>query len=175
MKTCAVCGYEGEESNVMTAPCRDSYCRGCVNELFDRAARHEVNFPPTCCGRVVTLEDAKMFLSTEIYDKFQENFEEFSTTNRTYCFDPKCRTFISPKAVHDDKATCPACKKLTCITCKAEAHEGDCPDDTVCTFPDEIFLMDYSTSRKTCSQRKRLPKTSFKCLIAQTSSVKKRC
>ena len=129
MKDCVVCGDEVKESNTMTAPCGDTYCGGCVDELFDRAAKHELDFPPKCCGQLITLEGARLFLSPAIHDKFQEKSEEFSTRNRTYCFDPMCLSFISPKAIDDDKAKCPACQKSTCTMCKGEAHEGDCPED----------------------------------------------
>ena len=67
-----------------------------------------------------TLEGARLFLLPDIYDKFREKLEEFSTTNRTYCFDPKYLSFISPKAIDDDKIKCPACRKLTCTIYNAE-------------------------------------------------------
>ena len=68
-----------------------------------------------------TLEGARLFLLPDIYDKFREKLEEFSTTNRTYyCFDPKYLSFISPKAIDDDKIKCPACHKSTCTISKAE-------------------------------------------------------
>lgn len=128
-KECAVCKDEVEASTMMEAPCGDSYCGGCVNELFDRAAKYEINFPPKCCNKAITLEKAELFLSSDIYNKFQKSFEEFSTTNRTYCSDPECATFIPPKAIDDHEAKCPTCQKMTCTTCKAKAHHGDCLED----------------------------------------------
>lgn len=129
MNDCAACNDKVSQFHTMRAPCGHTYCRICVKELFDRAAKHEINFPPKCCDQVITLEEAGLFLSLDIYDKFQEKSEEFSTINRTYCSDPECVTFIPPKAIDNQKAKCPACQKLTCIACKAKAHEGDCPED----------------------------------------------
>ena len=120
VKLCVVCVHEEED---MTAPCGHPYGRKCVNELFDRAIKNESNFPPKCCGQIITLEDSALFLSPDIYSKYQERSEEFSLTNRTYCFDHECGTFIPPKANVGDKAKCP------CIGCKAAAHEGDCLGD----------------------------------------------
>ena len=128
-KDCVVCQDEVEESISMEAPCGHTYCIGCVNKLFDRAAKYEINSPPKCCGKVITLEEAELFLFPDIYNKFQESSEEFSTTNRTYCSDPECVTFIPPKAIDDNKAKCPACQKMTCTTCNAKAHDGDCLED----------------------------------------------
>ncbi|CAD6570948.1 MAG: hypothetical protein ASARMPREDX12_003992 [Alectoria sarmentosa] len=129
MKDCAVCGLELEESNFIIAPCGDTYCGGCVNELFDRAAKHEFNFPPRCCGQIIPLESTEWLLSRDIYYKFLEKSEEVSTTNRTYCSDPECATFILTKAIDGREAKCPACQKLTCTVCKAEVHKGDCLED----------------------------------------------
>ena len=128
-KDCAVCGDAEKKSNMMAAPCGDAYCSGCVDMLFDRAAEKEYDFPPKCCGQIITLADAGKFLSFETYGKFLDKIEEFSTTDRTYCSDPECKTFISSKAFENEKAKCPTCQKLTCIMCKAEAHGGDCPED----------------------------------------------
>ena len=129
MKDCVACGHEEEQLNLMTAPCDHTYCRRCVNKLFEGAAENESNFPPKCCGETITLENTRGFLTPGIYNSFQRRSEEFSTTNRTYCSDPECVTFISPNTIVDDKAKCPACRKLTCTVCKAAAHEGDCPED----------------------------------------------
>ena len=62
MKNCVVCGYEEEKLGIMTAPCGHTYCGECINKLFDRAAEDESNFPPKCCGEIITLEDTKWFL-----------------------------------------------------------------------------------------------------------------
>lgn len=129
MKNCVVCEYEVEELSIMIAPCGDTYCGRCVNKLFDRAAQDESSFPPKCCGQIITQENVERFLSPDIYKRFQVRSEEFSTPDRTYCSDPSCVTFISSNATVGDKAKCPACHKLTCIACKTEAHEGDCPED----------------------------------------------
>lgn len=131
MRNCVVCGYEVEELSIMIAPCGHTYCGKCINKLFDRAAGDESSFPPRCCGQIITQENVERFLSPDIYKRFQEKSEEFSTMDRTYCSDPKCVTFISSNATVGDKAKCPACQKSTCIACKAEAHEGDCPEDPV--------------------------------------------
>ena len=125
---CEACQSE-KLSKFMIAPCGCFYCEGCVNALFDLAAKCELNFPPKCCGLVITLEIAKEHLSVDVYTKFQEVFEEFSTTKRIYCSDPKCAKFISPRAIDGGPARCSACQKLTCIVCNEKAHEGNCLED----------------------------------------------
>lgn len=102
MRNCVVCGYEVEELSIMIAPCGHTYCGKCINKLFDRAAGDEYSFPPKCCGQIITQEHVERFLSPDIYKRFQEKSEEFSTTDRTYCSDPKCVTFISSNATVGD-------------------------------------------------------------------------
>ena len=153
MKVCVACGYEDEERYLMTAPCGHTYCGKCVNKLFDRAAEYESNFPPKCCGQVITLEGTNFVLSPKTHNKFLERSEEFSTLNRTYCYDPRCATFIPPKASVGDIAKCPACERWTCIVCKGEAHKGNCPEDTaVRSF--EIAVTEARFQR--CLQCKRV-------------------
>ena len=126
MMECVVCGRKEAEHNAMKAPCGDTYCGECTNDLFSHATDFEINFPPKCCGRVIPLEGTGYLLSWHIYKKFQEKSEEFSTTDRTYCSDPNCGTFIPLKSINGDEANCPACHNSTCVVCKGEAHEGDC-------------------------------------------------
>lgn len=126
---CAACRDEVDLSDVMLASCGCIYCKDCVNRLFDLAARSESDFPPRCCGLFITLEIAEQHLSVDVKNKFQEAYEEFTTTDRIYCSDPRCARFISPKAIDDGRAKCPTCRRLTCILCKEEAHVFDCPED----------------------------------------------
>ena len=136
MKTCVACTCQMEEVDVIEAPCGHNFCRECINRVFELSVEDESNFPPKCCDPL-TLEDTGSFLSSEIYEKFREKSEEFSATTRTYCFDPTCAAFISPKAIGDDKAKCPACQKMTCTRCKAEDHEGDCAEN----LADQSFMI----------------------------------
>lgn len=160
MMECVVCGKKEAEHNAMKAPCGDTYCGECVNDLFSHATDFEINFPPKCCGQVIPLEDTGFLLSWQVYKKFQEKSEEFATTNRTYCYDPECGTFIPPKAINDDKANCPACHKSTCVTCKAEAHEGDCLND-----PADESLMTAAAAAgfQQCQECKRMIELSEGC------------
>lgn len=160
MMECVVCGKKEAEQNAMKAPCGDTYCGGCVNDLFSRATDFEINFPPKCCGQVIPLKDTGCLLSRPVYKKFQEKSEEFTTTDRTYCYDPECGIFIPRKAINDSKANCPACHKATCVVCKEETHEGDCLDN-----PADESLMTAAAAAgfKQCGECKRMIELSEGC------------
>ena len=117
---------ERVESVTMTAPCGHPYCRECIISWFSLAGEYESTPRPHCCGQPIRLEDAGSLLSSDISKKFLAKAEEISSTNRTYCWDPKCATFISPKAIDGRQGKCPSCQELTCIVCKKEIHEGGC-------------------------------------------------
>ena len=117
----------------MKVPWGGKYCGGCLNDLFERATDSESNFPRKCCGQVIPLEDTGLFLSWHIYKKFQEESGEYSTTNQIYCSDSECGAFIPPKTFNEDKANCPACRKMTCIVCKAEFRLNDSVNQTTTT------------------------------------------
>jgi hypothetical protein len=68
-------------------------------------------------------------LTPEIEQTYQAKKIEVESTNRTYCSDPDCSTFLPPTNIQDGVATCNLCETRTCAICKTAAHEGECPDD----------------------------------------------
>ncbi|KAH0334986.1 hypothetical protein KCU81_g9228, partial [Aureobasidium melanogenum] len=72
---------------------------------------------------------AKLVLDPKLIRNFEHKSIELDTKDRTYCFDPRCSTFIPTEHITVDIAGCPGCGKRTCAICKAAAHRGDCPRD----------------------------------------------
>lgn len=136
---------EWVESVTMTAPCGHPYCRECIIQWFSVAGEYESTPRPHCCGQPITLEDTGSLLSSDISEKFLAKAEEISSTNRIYCWDPECATFISPEAIDGHQGKCPSCRKSTCIVCKKEIHEGGCfedsPDQSIMTAAAEAGFM----------------------------------
>lgn len=126
---CVICGDARAKDDLMTAPCGDKYCTHCINELFILSSQDESLFPPRCCQKEITLGHTGRFLESAVYDGFEQKSEEFSTTNRTYCFNSDCGAFISPNDVDGDRAACKVCLETTCAVCEAAIHDGDCPQD----------------------------------------------
>lgn len=88
-------------------------------------------YPPRCCRQVMPWSEVKVLVSHELASDFEGKKEELDIQDRTYCSDPACSTFIGSEHVAHDSvtATCSACEKLTCTTCKGASHAGDCPSD----------------------------------------------
>jgi hypothetical protein len=115
------------------APCQHSYCTDCLERFFRLSLEDEMVYPPRCCRQVMPWSDVKVVVSHELASDFEGKKKELETQDRTYCSDPACSTFIGSDHVSPDTstATCPACEKLTCTSCKSASHAGDCSSDPV--------------------------------------------
>lgn len=89
-------------------------------------------YPPRCCKQIMPWSNEKVLVSYELVSDFEGKMEELEAQDRTYCSDPACSASIGAGYIAPDTstATCPACEKLTCTTCKSVSHAGDCPSDS---------------------------------------------
>lgn len=156
---CVICTDEFPARHLITAPCGDHYCKACTGQLYDLAMKDESLFPPRCCRQPIPIKIASPLLTAAQVQTFLEKRVEFDTPTRTYCHDTTCGAFIAPENVSGEKAMC-TCGALTCIVCKAAAHDDDCPED-----PAYASLMAFAAAEgyQTCQQCKRLVELSFGC------------
>ncbi|KFY26711.1 hypothetical protein V493_03912 [Pseudogymnoascus sp. VKM F-4281 (FW-2241)] len=126
---CEACREEKKFFDVARVPCRHEYCRACLEDLFKTAMTDESIFPPRCCRQQIPIIAVRIFLSSELVQAFERKQIEFETPNRTYCYLPTCSAFINTQNVNVEVAACHECGSMTCTTCKAAAHTGDCPND----------------------------------------------
>lgn len=126
---CAACADEKQDVDVFHATCGHHYCRDCLEYLFQTAMTDETLYPPSCCQQSLVLGDVKPYLTQELQVSFTAKEEELGTHERTYCYVPTCSTSIGRASIAGETATCPACNAATCVLCKSEAHDGDCPKD----------------------------------------------
>jgi hypothetical protein len=127
---CEACREEKKFFDVARVPCRHEYCRACLEDLFETAMTDESLFPPRCCRQPIPMVVVRIFLKSELVQAFEKKKVEFETPNRTYCSLPTCSAFINAQNIRDEVASCLECGSMTCITCKAAAHRGDCPNDS---------------------------------------------
>ena len=158
-ESCVICSDKFRARHLITAPCGHHYCKACIGQLYNLAMKDESLFPPRCCRQPIPLGIARRMLTSGQEQKFLEKRVEFSTPNRTYCHDTSCLAFIRPDNISGEKARC-TCGALTCVVCKAAAHEGDCPKD-----PAYASLMGFARAQgyQTCQQCKRLVELAVGC------------
>ena len=158
-QACVSCADEFQARHLITVPCGDRYCKACIGQLYDLAMKDESLFPPRCCRQPIPLGIATQMLTGDQTQKFLEKEVEFGTPNRTYCHDISCQAFIRPDNISGEKAMC-TCGALTCVVCKAAAHEGDCPEDPAYT---SLMALATAEGYQTCRQCKRLVELSIGC------------
>ena len=86
-----------------------------------------------CCRNLAT--KSLPSLDPTLAKQYNLMLLEMDTANPMYCSAKPCGTFIPPSAVKGDIATCPKCKKRSCVHCKAGEH------------PDKICAQDEDTQR----------------------------
>jgi hypothetical protein len=127
---CVACSDQFRVFDLMSAPCSHSYCIPCARELFTSSMGDETLFPPRCCGQTIPIDSNIAILGSELAQSCQEKKIEYETTNRTYCHVTSCSAFIPPSQIQESSATCPKCNAVTCSSCKAAYHMGNCaPND----------------------------------------------
>lgn len=128
-RQCTACQDNFKICDIARAPCSHEYCGECLGAIFTGAIGDEAYYPPRCCRQTIPLEKVRMFLPADIAQDFQAKVPELETKDRTYCHVPNCSAWISPDHIVNGTGTCPSCGAETCVTCKAETHQGDCPAD----------------------------------------------
>ena len=161
---CVLCGDHVGPFDFVQLPCYPqdhTWCRNCVNELFRSSLRDEQLCPPRCCRKLIDLREVKHLLSPELVAAFLEKTIEYSTVDRTYCFQPRCSTFIPPGKIKNGIAICPRCISRTCVRCKHQMHEGtNCSEDPIDQSVTKIAL---SEGWRQCSNCKRIIELTHGC------------
>ncbi|KAL8908883.1 MAG: hypothetical protein Q9171_005280 [Xanthocarpia ochracea] len=127
---CVACGEQKRAFETFRAPCSHNYCQDCLAELFELSTTDETLFPPRCCRQAIPLTPARLYLSRDLVQRFQQKAVEFRSNDRTYCSRPTCSAFITSADIAGERATCTTCLQQTCTICKGNCHNGDCPQDT---------------------------------------------
>ena len=128
-RQCIACDLVKPLLDIARTPCGHDYCQECLRTLFELSTTDETLFPPRCCRQEIPLPSVRLYLSSALINLFEKKSIEFKTSDRTYCSQPTCSSFITSVNIHDEQATCTACGTQTCTICKNTAHDGDCPED----------------------------------------------
>ncbi|KAL2177459.1 uncharacterized protein P884DRAFT_200668 [Thermothelomyces heterothallicus CBS 202.75] len=157
---CIGCGDKRYRSDVSRCPCSHEYCRECLASLFTASLSDESLFPPRCCGQPIPLDSCRAYLPTNLAGEFLVKKAEMETPNRTYCHQPTCSVFIPQQFIDGEVATCPRCQQTTCVTCKGQSHEGDCPYDVA---SQELLRVAAENGWQRCYSCRRLVELDHGC------------
>ncbi|KAK7890139.1 hypothetical protein LTR67_008605 [Exophiala xenobiotica] len=139
-RECYICTDQVLESeSVVFGECPHSWCHGCLRRAFDLAIKNNGGYPVRCCIQLQSIPldnpDVALALGDKMISDMNAKIVEYTTQDRTYCYQQTCSTFITPDTISDRIATCPTCQQRTCASCKGKYH--DKPDCS--TVNDEAF------------------------------------
>jgi hypothetical protein len=129
LTSCVACTERFLEPYTFPAPCRHRYCADRLTDLFEHATKDESMYPPRCCNQVIPLASVRYVIGPNLFAAFANKAVEFESTDRTYCANPSCQSFLPPSRIFKNIALCLKCGKTTCAICKSAAHLGSCPSD----------------------------------------------
>ena len=127
---CCTCFDSFRRIDIIRLGCGDTYCKDCLKSVITKASKDLTRFPPRCCRQPIPLSIVESSLSFEELDDLHLAEIEFSTTDKTYCANTGCGSFIPPDRIRAEKADCRRCNTLTCSMCKSLFHTDDCSADT---------------------------------------------
>ncbi|KAG8627416.1 hypothetical protein KVT40_004899 [Elsinoe batatas] len=127
-KACVSCSDEYSTNELAHLACDHDYCGECLSTMFRNAMKDEAAFPPRCC-QPITLEHAMGVLPFAVYQQYSAKLPELETKDKTYCHVQACAAWIAPRFIVNAIGRCSTCSAQTCVICKGERHEGDCPAD----------------------------------------------
>lgn len=160
--SCVSCGGIFYAYNAARMSCQHVYCRDCVNTVVKTALIDEAMFPPRCCKQLFPINDMQRLLTPELNSQYGEKKIEFETSDRTYCSNPNCSTFLYPvNIVEKEKiGICPVCFIVTCTMCKGGEHIGDCPEDSGIL---QVLDLAKKEGWKRCSKCNRVIELKYGC------------
>ncbi|KAF5535507.1 IBR finger domain-containing protein [Fusarium mexicanum] len=158
-RECIACNDRFPPLALLQTPCSHDYCRECLLSLVRSSLQDETLIPPRCCGQNIPIKQGR-WLSPELVGQFKAKKLEFETSNRTYCSEPSCSTFVPPAFISGDGATCPKCSRVTCIHCKGLHHIDVCPSDTAAQ---QVLQLADENGWQQCFKCRRLVELNYGC------------
>lgn len=125
--TCVTCLDELSDDDAHRSPCGHDWCRTCIVNRYEMAAKSTHLFPAECCKRFI-LPDNDPLVAPETWARYFEKKIEVETPNPTFCSKRDCSKFIPLQDINEGQAKC-VCGQVTCAECKAVWHAGECVVD----------------------------------------------
>lgn len=126
-RVCVACMDDLSDDDAYVGPCGHKWCRTCLINRYDMAAKSTHMFPAYCCNRPI-LADNDPLIAPETWARYFQKRAEIDTPNPTFCSKRDCSKFISLEDINEGQAKC-VCGHTTCVECKAEWHTGECVPD----------------------------------------------
>lgn len=126
-RACVACMDNLSDDDAHVSPCGHKWCRTCLIDRYNMAAKSTHLFPAYCCNRPI-LPDNDPLIAPETWTRYFQKRAEVDTPNPTFCSKRDCSKFVPLENINEGQAKC-VCGRTTCVECKAECHTGECVPD----------------------------------------------
>jgi hypothetical protein len=149
-RVCVSCQEDYLRSEMIKTQCSHFYCKSCLVRMFTVALHDESSFPPQCCQNPIRISER--MIGATLAQESREKNAELNDPDRTYCFDPRCSSYLPQELMRNGACKCQTCGKRTCRKCKKHAHDGRC------AFECDALLEDLAKCKgwQRCSKCSRL-------------------
>lgn len=143
---CVSCNEQlASEEMGVRAGCDDWYCRDCLKQLFIMSLKDDTLFPPRCHNQEIGFDGVCHLFDKAFASAFERRLLERNTSDRVYCPDGSCATFLGARSPSRKVVFCPGCGKMVCLTCKS----SHLPYESCPSRPDEeAWLKDLLRQNK---------------------------
>lgn len=133
--TCPACQEEISDYKLFETlpktPCGHCWCKDCLSRSVEHSMTNISYFPPRCCGRPIPLKFLIGKIRPGLVRRYRKKTLERGDASPTYCYSPRCSTYIPPERIRKHIGTCGACGKVPCTLCRCKAHKLGCKEDAV--------------------------------------------
>ncbi|KAG6368555.1 hypothetical protein INS49_002768 [Diaporthe citri] len=102
-RTCVACLDDFSEHDTHRSPCGHDWCRTCIVNRYDMAAKSTHLFPAQCCDEPI-LPDNHELIAPETWLRYFQKKTQVETPNPTFCSSRHCSKFIPLQHIDEGQA-----------------------------------------------------------------------
>ncbi|KAI9727929.1 MAG: hypothetical protein M1828_005334 [Chrysothrix sp. TS-e1954] len=166
---CIVCFDETQPT--IRLGCAHHYCQSCLKDMVKSSLSAAGTFPPKCCLMALPVTSLESHLGKELVQGYLAKKMEMETENRTYCSNKTCSAFIPPSSYSQSSqfavVECPECSQWTCVRCKQQNHDGDCPPGLTAAEDQAVVDMALKSGWQRCYRCRSMIELTDGCVELQ--------
>lgn len=117
---CASCGDHLNIVNLVKTSCEHYYCRDCFGQFVEASLQTPDGFPPKCCKIPIAFVTVSENVSAAVFSAYSARQTQIKNATAVYCGIQECGLRIEKDGIEGVRATCRACRSVTCTLCRGE-------------------------------------------------------